>query len=408
MDHRLSRLAILPIASLAVVMSACSSATPATPAATTSAGSQASTSAPTTAPNSSSAAKTPIKIGLSGSFSGATAFYGQESQKGAQLAVDELNASDPKFSYSLVTADDACTPDGGAQAFNNLIDVQNVDVVLGSPCSASTLAGMAVLPKSKTPALTQSSTSPDISKQSGAGGNPYMWRINLDDGLMAQFFAKYIADQGVKNIAILEVNNDYGRGAAAAYKTEFPNNAVKVVDEETYAQGGGDFRSQLSKMSAANPDAMLMIGASQDAAVMVKQFKELGLTFRIFTRGDVVSTTFQEASKDPNLGNGIQEATNWDGSNTVVSDFFNAYKAKYNSNPLSYAGQSYYAVMAIAQAAKLGGPGREGIESGFAKVDWQSPLGRIKFDDHNQAHGDLFVEGFVDGQIKLIQQVKGA
>ncbi len=349
--------------------------------------------------------KTTVTIGLSGSFSGATAFYGQAARAGAQLAVDQLNTRDPKYAYRLVIADDACTPDGGAQAFSSLIDIQNVDVVLGSPCSAATLAGMTVLPKSQTPGLTQSSTNPRISLQSGVGGNPYMWRINLDDGLMAKVFAKYIADQGVKRIGVIAVNNDYGRGAVAAYKDEFPKNGVTVAEEQYYTQGAGEFRPQLTKIGGARPDAMLDVGASQDAAVLVRQLKELGLTFRVFTRGDVVSTTFQETANDPCLGNGIQEATNWDGSNTVVALFYKEYSAKYNANPLSYAGQSYFAVQAIALAVNAGGPGRAGIQRGLSRVNWQSPIGRIKFDDHNQAHGNMFIVGFVNCQIQLIRTV---
>jgi len=349
--------------------------------------------------------KPTVTIGVSGSFSGATAFYGQAAQAGAQLAVDQLNARDPKYAYKLVATDDACTPDGGAQAFNNLIDARNVDVILGSPCSAATLAGMAVLPKSQTPALTQSSTNPTISAQSGVGGNPYMWRIILDDALMAKVFAKYIADQGIKRVGLIGVNNDYGRGGVTAYKAEFPKNGVTIVEEQYYTQGSGEFRPQLTKIGGARPDAMLDVGASQDAAVMVRQFKELGLTFKIFTRGDVVSTTFQETAKDPCLGNGIQEATNWDGSNSVVALFYKDYRAKYNANPLSYAGQSYYAVEAIAQAVYLGGPGRAGIQRGLSKVNWQSPLGRIKFDDHNQAHGNMFIEEFASCQIRLAKTV---
>jgi ABC-type branched-subunit amino acid transport system substrate-binding protein len=137
----------------------------------------------------------------------------------------------------------------------------------------------------------------------------------------------------------------------------------------------------------------------------MRQLKELGLTFRVFTRGDVVSTTFQETANDPCLGNGIQEATNWDGSNTVVALFYKDYRAKYNANPLSYAGQSYFAVQAIALAANLGGPGREGIQRGLSRVNWQSPIGRIRFDDHNQAHGNMFIVGFVNCQIQLIKTV---
>jgi branched-chain amino acid transport system substrate-binding protein len=378
-----TRLVVGVLAGMALVVGACSSS---------------GGSAPATSKRS-------VTIGLSGSFSGATAFYGQAAQAGAQLAIDQLNGKDKNYTYRLVAADDACTPDGGAQAFNNLIDAQSVDVILGSPCSATTLAGMAVLPRSQTPALTQSSTNPTISQQSGVGGNPYMWRINLDDSLMAKVFAKYIADQGVRRVGIIAVNNDYGRGAVAAYKSEFPKNSVNVVAEEYYTQGAGEFRSQLTKIGGSNVDAMLDVGASQDAAVMVKQLKELGLTFKVFTRGDVVSTTFQDTAKDQCLGNGIEEATNWDGSNTVVSAFFTDYKARYNANPLSYAGQSYYGVEVIAQAVTAGGAGRAGIQKGLAKVDWQSPIGRIKFDSHDQARGNMFIEGFVSCQVKLIKTV---
>src|SRR5215472_5370534 len=310
---------------------------------------------------------TTIRIGLSASFSGATAFYGQLAKSGAQVAVDELNAKGGKYRYQLVTADDQCTPDGGSSAFGNLLDVQQVDVILGSPCSAATLGGMTLLPAAKVPALTVSATDPSITQQAGIGGNKYMWRMNIGDDVMATVFSKYIAAQGIKKIAIIAVNSDFGQGAVAAYKKTFAADAVTITTTQFYTQGGGDFRTQLTNIGASGAQAVLVIGAYQDAAVMMRQFKELGLGIRVYARGDVVC-------------NGIQEADNWDSSYQAYPRFAKAFRQKFHSDPQSYAVQAWLGMQVIAQAVAAGGGGPAGIERGLAKVSWSSPIGPVKFD----------------------------
>ena len=351
---------------------------------------------------------TNIRIGLSASFSGATAFYGQEAKAGAQLAVDELNAKGGKYKYQLVTTDDQCLPDGGASAFGNLLNVQQVDVILGSPCSAATLGGMPLLPAAKAPALTVSSTDPSITQQAGIGGNKYMWRMNINDDVMATVFSKYIAAQGIKKIAIIAVNSDFGLGAVAAYKKTFAADGVTITTTQYYTQGGGDFRTQLTNIGASGAQAMLIIGAYQDAAVMMRQFKELGMGIRVYARGDVVSTGFQQAAGNPDLGNGIQEADNWDSSYQAYPGFAKAFRQKFHSDPQSYAVQAWLGMQVIAQAVAAGGGGRAGIEGGLAQVNWSSPIGPVKFDAHHQAHHDMFIMTFDHGVIKMVERIHTA
>src|SRR5262249_47153122 len=203
----------------------------------------------------------------------------------------------------------------------NLIDVQQVDVIIGSPCSGAALSGMALLPASKVPGLVVSATNPSITEQAGTGRNAYVWRLNIGDDVMAKVFAKYIADKGIKKVALIAVNNDFGRGGVGAYKKSFADNGVTVPTEQYYTQGGGDFRPQLTNIKASGAEAMLIIGAHQDAAVMLRQYKELGLGFKVFARGDVVSTAFQQAAGDANLGNGVEEANNWDSTYSLYPGF---------------------------------------------------------------------------------------
>lgn len=350
-----------------------------------------------------------VKIGVVGSFSGATAFYGQEAKKGAQVAVDELNRSQTKYRYTMVTADDQCTPDGGASAYGSLVDSEQVSVILGSPCSAAALGGMPVAAKGQVPDLIVSATSPDISAQAGAGGNQYTWRMNIDDEIMAGIYSGYIADAGVTRLATIAVDNAYGQGGVNAYKQALPKHGVQIVTSQTYQQGGGDFRSQLSKIRASGAQGMLIIGAHDDAAVMMKQFKELGLNIKVFARGDVVSTAFVDAVKDPSIGDGIQEANNWDATYKSYRDFRRAFRQRFKADPGSYAVQAWLGAQVIARAVDAGGGGGSSeIQQGLSKVSWDSPIGPIKFDDHHQAHHDMFILQLDHGRIVLVKRLPTA
>jgi branched-chain amino acid transport system substrate-binding protein len=349
-----------------------------------------------------------VKIGVSGSFSGVTAFYGQQAKMGAEIAAAELNAiKGTKVKFQLVQADDTCTPDGGASAYGSLIDVSKVAVILGSPCSSSVLGGMPVVEKARVPNLAVSATSPDISKNAGIGGNDYVWRMNLGDDVMAEIYSGYIAKAGITKLATIAVNNAYGQGAVGAYKDTLPRRKVTVVSTQFYTQGGGDFRPQLSQIKASGAQAMLIIGAHQDGVVMMKQFKELGLDIPVFARGDIVSKSFQAVANDPKLGEGIREANNWDATYKAYPQFLKAFEKRFKEAPGSYAVQAYLGVRVIAKAAEAGkGVTSAAIQRGLGKVSWNSPIGLIDFDSHHQAHHDMFILQFKNGKIDLTQRLK--
>lgn len=344
-----------------------------------------------------------ITVGVAGSFSGATAFYGQQAQQGAALAAAELNASQKKYTYSVVTADDQCSPDGGAAAYGSLIDTQHVDVILGSPCSAATLGGMPVLAQGRVPDVVASSTSPQIT----AEGNPWVWRVNLDDATMAEVYSGYLAKHGISKIATLAPNSAYGQGAVQAYQQWLPAKGVTLVTSQYYVQGGGDFRSQLSAIQASSAQALLCVCAHQDAAVMMRQFNELGLKIKVYARGDVVSTAFQQSAGDPKLGDGIIEGNNWDSTYQAYPGFRKAFDKKYGSDPQSYAVQAWIGMDVIAQAvAKAGGGTAAKIEAGLGKVAWNSPIGPIRFDSHHQAHGNMYILSFENGKIVRLNSIR--
>lgn len=346
-----------------------------------------------------------VKVGLSAAFSGKSAYYGQDARKGVELAIAHLAGTMPDVDFELVTADDECSPQGGASAFRKLADVDRVDAILGSPCSSGTLGGMPTLARSKTPALTFGSTNAKISQQSGVGGNPYMWRMNIDDSIMGRYWTRYIADAGRKRAAILAANNDFGRGAAELYAKLLPEAGVTLVATEYYDLGASDLRPQLSRVRAAGADAFVTFAEPPDCAQMLRQMRELGMTVALYGRGGCATAEGIQLTGDPALAEGIQEATYWTATE-AQRPLLDAYQARYGQAVPPYnAALAYYGMLTLAEAVRHGGTDRAGILAGLAKVDFTTGIGPIRFDDHHQAHPNMFILRIEGGKIKVLDIV---
>lgn len=343
-----------------------------------------------------------VKIGLSSAFSGPNAAFGQDARAGIEMAIDELSKQGGNIAYSLAIADDECTPAGGAQAFRRLTDIEGVNVILGSLCSGATLAGMETLKDSEVPAVTFGSTNAKITELAGVGGNPFMWRMNLSDLVIGEIYTKYIADQKVKNVAVLAVNNDYGRGAVETYKPLLAANGINVKDFEYFNLGVSDLRPQLTKIAAAKPDAVIFFGEYHECGLLVRQKQELGLDAKIYARGTCATDEGLKAMGG-SMANGLVEGSYW--ARTDQQPFVREYQAKYGGLPPFSAALAYYAMMTVNEAVKIGGASSKGIQDGLAKVNWRSAIGPIAFDEHHQAHPDLFLMTIEGGNLKLLAEI---
>lgn len=345
-----------------------------------------------------------VTVGLSAGFSGQVAFYGQGAQKGIELAIQELNSAGG-VQYRLVTADDECTAQGGVSAYRQLLAQERVDVLLGSTCSSSTLAGMPILKSSKIPGMTFSSTNPTVTEQSGVGGNEYSWRMNIDDSLMAETITGLIESQGSRRLALLAPNSDFGRGAYSVYSKALPATGIELATAEYFALNSGDVRSQLTKIGASGADSVLVFGNPPDCVAMVRQMNELKLNLKIFSRaGCATDEALTALGEQAPLLNGVTEAIYW-WPTEEQKDFLTAFEAKHGTAPDYNAGLGYHAMRVVAQAVEKGGTDAAGIQSGLKQVDWNSPLGPIKFDDHNQAHPNLFLGTVRDAKVVYLESV---
>ncbi len=354
-----------------------------------------------------------VKIGVATDFTGGAALVGEGQRKGSMLAVEQINskASTRDCRLSLAFADNRSLPAEGVNAIRKLADVDRVDVILGSAASGSTLASMPVIKEIGIAQLTETSTNPAIYNQAGkAGGNEWQFRFNVDDRIMAQTFATYIKEQGVRTIALMGIDNDFGRGALNQYQGEFKKLEVNVTNVETFPFGAPDYRPLLTRIRRSNPDAILMVILAPDAAVMIRQFHELGVHQRLFARGNVGSNEFLEAIKDnPKLADGIVEATLW--TPGADPELERAWEPRWGGKPTTHGAMAYYGIQIIAEAVKIaaraGQPTRRSIRDALERVDITIPaMGRVRFDDHNQAYTNMVLHELRDGKIILKAKVQ--
>jgi len=332
----------------------------------------------------------PIKIGLYAPMTGPIAFLGEGFQYGSQMAIEDLGGEIEGIPLELVVVDNKCNPTDAINAVRQLIEVEEVDVILGGGCSSATVAAQPIIAEGGTPAVSATSTNPSIYDGMGVGGNIWQFRINPDDLIMANAFSAQIAE-AAQRLSLVAENTDFGRGAMAAYKPLLEGLGVEIVTEDYFDLGTADYRPALTRMRAAQPEALLVVMTERDGSTFMRQLREVGVDVPIYSRGSLTSPLFLEyTADDPTIGEGVIEFSFWAAGLDPEHDA--AFLERWGTPNSPHRGMSYYAVRdVIAEAiraalAENGEVTREGIRDALENLSVDTPIGHIEFDDHNQAY----------------------
>jgi len=355
----------------------------------------------------------PIRIGFASAMSGPAAITGEGVRWGATLAVDEINAKGGVMGRKLEAffADNKAQPGEAVSAVRKLLDVDQVDVIIGQTHSGACLGAMPVVKELGVPMVIEACSHPQIRALSGKGGNEWTFRVALDDEIMAYTFARYMARQGVKSTSILAMNNDFGHGAANAYDAAFKKANIKLLSTEFFDPGQPDYRPVLTRLKRANPEAILAIILASDGAPFMRQFRELGLTQRVFSRGSLGSAEFLYQVRDnPKIGDGVIEASYW--ITGLDPDWDKKWTERYKVPPRIHGSLAAitlkWAVVPALEIAlkKHGKADRPTIRAALEEVDVKdSPLGPIKFDANHQAWINMILIEIRDGQLHILDKL---
>ncbi|MGH7112214.1 MAG: ABC transporter substrate-binding protein [Stellaceae bacterium] len=234
-----------------------------------------------------SMAAAPIKIGFPIPLSGATALYGVPVLKGAELAVQEINAKGGVLGRKLVLLprDSKASADEAVRLSRELIIKDNVDFLVGTLTSAEAPAVSTVAKANRIVFIAPTSETTRLTDPTHI--NPYVFRVTSNttvEGLAsAELMAKW---KNVKTVATTSPDYAYGRDVTAAFikylKKLRPD--IKIVDEEWPKLGQPDFTPFITAQMSKKPDAVYSSLFAGDFATFVKEAKPLGYFKAIHNR----------------------------------------------------------------------------------------------------------------------------
>lgn len=217
-----------------------------------------------------------VKIGYSGPMSGGAAQYGRNVLDGMQMAVAELNAHPLEINgktvkFEVVALDDKYNPSESAINAQRLVQQHKAPAVL-VPHSGGIFALQNINERSGFIVLGYSSV-PQITEK----GNKLTLRISPLFTDFIEPFSKYQMQRFGKKVALVTGDHDYAKAWSKAFREGWEKMGGTVVAENPMSYNKeADFYSGVSRALNAKPDVLLVGGASEPTALVVKQAKELG------------------------------------------------------------------------------------------------------------------------------------
>jgi branched-chain amino acid transport system substrate-binding protein len=345
-----------------------------------------------------------ILVGMYGSLTGDGASFGQSSVEGAQLAVEELNNAGGLLGgrkIRLLVEDDQSKPDEASNAVTKLITQDKVVAVLGEVASRRSLAAGPVCQKYQTPMISPASTNERVT----AIGD-YIFRVCFIDPFQGEVLAKFAYnDLKARKVAVLkDVQQDYSVGLTEAIQKTFTTLGGQVLPPVSYSSGDADFKAILTQVRAQRPDAVFVTGYYPEAAIIVRQARELGMKIPILGGDGWVGDALKNGREA--LANCfISNHYSGDNPDPVVQNFVKTYHAKFNHEPDSIAALGYDAAKVLA-AAITSSNSTEGpkVRDALAKADVPGVTGRLKMNPNRNVDKPAVIQElmFADGNVKYV------
>jgi branched-chain amino acid transport system substrate-binding protein len=223
------------------------------------------------------AAGEPIKIGHFASMTGKEATFGQSTDNGIRMAIEEINAAGGLNGRPLtvITYDDKGESKEAGNAVTRLITSDKVVAVLGEVASGLSMAGGAVAQQYGVPMISPSSTNPRVT-----AGRDMVFRVCFIDPFQGFVVAKFTRENlKLSNVAVLyDQTAPYSKGLRDEYKKHFTKMGGKIVADEAYSGGDQDFSAQLANIRAAKAEAIFVPGYYTEAGNIAIQARKIGIT----------------------------------------------------------------------------------------------------------------------------------
>jgi len=330
-----------------------------------------------------------ILIGVSTPVTGPAAVASEWERWGIDLAVEEINGAGGVLGRKIETIilDNKCNPSEAVNVANKLVEAKVV-AIIGSHCSSAHLAAMPIIKEAKVPMITGIASNPQITDQSGVGGNDWAFRINPSDKAMMDALGAYLGEKKIfKTVAIVGEDTDFGRGGAAAFQAVAEKAGINIISSDFHPQNVPDYTSILTRLQQRHPDAIATFQLGGDSLNFLRNAMQMGVRIPYTGRVELGGRNLQIIEAGGMEGS----ISAWTYSHEIGAPQNQAFvakiKAKYNSVPYLQTWGSYDCMRIIAQAiVRAGDVDPTKVRDAIKGLKFTTVFGKeVKFDEHNQA-----------------------
>ncbi len=201
-------------------------------------------------------ARAEVLIGVAGPMMGKNAWWGEQMQRGAELAVADINAAGGVLGQQvrLITADDACDPEQAVAVARKFVD-EGAIFVAGHYCSGASIPASDIYDAAGVLQISPVWTNPMLTER----GRANVFRVTGRDDVQGAVAGNYLADHwGDKKIAILHDDTTYGKGFADLTRKQLHDRGVTEAVYEAYVLGKSDYSAEIAALQAANIDVLFI------------------------------------------------------------------------------------------------------------------------------------------------------
>jgi branched-chain amino acid transport system substrate-binding protein len=356
-----------------------------------------------------------IKVGAILAVTGPASFLGAPEAKTLEMLVEDINAKGGinGNKVELVIKDSGASPEKAVSFAKQLIEEEKVFAILGPSTSGETMAIKNIAEEGKTILLSCAAAEVIV--------NPvakYVFKTPQKDSYAVIKIFQQMKKMGVTRIGVLSSNTGFGKAGKEQIEKLAPEHGIQIVVNEVYDKAATDLTAEVTKVKAANVQAIVNWSIEPAQAIVIKNARQIGMTVPIFQSHGFGNINYVKAAGPAAEGVifpagrllVVDALSDKNPQKALLLSYKKAYEAKYKEDVSTFGGHAYDAMIILARGLKDAGPNadkekvRTAIENikglvGTAGIFTLSPA------DHNGLDLDAFAMLTVkDGKFTLLEQ----
>ena len=316
----------------------------------------------------------PIKIGAIFSVTGPAAFLGAPEEKTVRMLVGQINAKGGVLGHKLelVLKDSGGSPEKAVSFAKQLIEEDKVLAIIGPSTSGETMQIKALCEENKMVLVSCAAAEVIV--------NPvakYVFKTPQKDSQAVTWIYREMKNRGIANIAVLTGNDGFGKGGKAQLEAMAPEYGITIVANEVYDVKATDFSDIITKIKAANPQAVINWTVAPAQSIVPKNMKQLGMNVPLFHSHGFGNRKYVEQAGEAAEGivfpagrllvvNGLP---NSHPQKKVLAAYKKDYETMYKEDVSTFGGHAYDALTIVVEGLKRAGtPDREKVRDAIENL----------------------------------------